>query len=237
MARLPRLVLPGQPHHLIQHGHNRQPVFLDDEDRRAWLDALREASALHRVALHAWLLMDDHVHLVLTPGTAEGLARMMQTIGRRYVVAFNRRHGRTGTLWAGRYRVAPVEAPEWLLACMQYIDAHPVRAARVNDAGDWPWSSAAHHLGRRRDPLVQDPPAWWALGNTPFDREAAYQRRCAQPPEPDFTAAIEAATYKGWALGPEAFQTGLAKLTPRRLQPARRGRPPRLVPEQSGNGP
>lgn len=234
MARLPRLVLPGQPHHLIQHGHNRQPVFLDDDDRRAWLDALREASALHRVALHAWLLMDDHVHLVLTPSSADGLARMMQTIGRRYVVAFNRRHGRSGTLWAGRYRVAPVEAPEWLLACMQFVDAHPVRAGRVDDAGDWPWSSAAHHLGRRRDPLVQDPPAWWGLGNTPFDREALWRRRLEEGQGADLLARITDATLKGWALGSGTFLAQVAALTDRPAAPRPRGRPPRRTADDSG---
>ena len=98
MARLPRLSIAGLAHHVIQRGHNRQPIFLDDEDRLAYLAALRESAALHRVAVHAYVLMNDHLHLLVTPPTAEALSKMLQAIGRRYVAAFNRRHGRIGTL-------------------------------------------------------------------------------------------------------------------------------------------
>lgn len=237
MARLPRLVVANHLHHLIAQSHHQQALFVDALDHQKFLNVLAETAKRHAVAVHAFVLLPDRVHLLATPSDALGLSKMMQAIGRSYVPYFNGRHQRSGSLWGGRFRATVIDAASYFNDCAQYIEYLPVQAGVSQEIRDYPWSSYAHHAGLHRQSWLTDHPSYWAMGNTPFDREAAYQRRCAQPPEPDFTAAIEAATYKGWALGPEAFQTGLAKLTPRRLQPARRGRPPRLVPEQSGNGP
>lgn len=174
MARLPRLSIAGLAHHVIQRGHNRQPIFLDDEDRLAYLAALRESAALHRVAVHAYVLMNDHLHLLVTPPTAEALSKMLQAIGRRYVAAFNRRHGRIGTLWDGRFRATVIENGPHLLTCMRYIEQNPQRLIPPTPAGDYAWSSAMHHLGRRRDTLVSTHLCHWQLGNTPFERELAW---------------------------------------------------------------
>ena len=176
MARPPRQAIAAYPHHVIHRGNNRQRVFVDDVDRRqylAWLgDACREAG----VAIHAYVLMDNHVHLLATPERDDALSRAMQAVGRRYVRWFNRRHGRSGTLWEGRFRSSLVEADLYLLACQRYIESNPVRAGLVETVADWPWSSHRHHVGLAVDPLVRTHPTVWGLGNTPFDRESAYRR-------------------------------------------------------------
>lgn len=225
MARLPRLALAGHPHHVLQRGASRLPVFVDDVDRLAYLDALREAAATLRVPVHGYVLMDDHVHLLLTPPEGPAIGRLMQSVGRRYVAAFNRRHGRTGSPWEGRFRATVLEAEPHLLGCLRYIEQNPLRAGKVAHAVDWPWSSAAHHLGRRRDALITEPAEWWRLGNTPFDRETAWARRLE-----DFMGPREALPYtdsvlKGWAMGSGAFLARLAGETDRPLVARPRGRP------------
>lgn len=231
MARLPRLALPDLPHHVVQRGHNRQPVFWGDEDRQAYLDALREAASLQQVAVHAYVLMDDHVHLLLTPPSAEALSRMLQALGRRYVAAFNRRHGRTGTLWDGRYRATVIEIDPWLLTCARYIEQNPVRSGLVAQAADWRWSSAAHHLGQQRCAFLADAAPFWALGNTPFEREGVWRRLLEEPVAESQRQALTDSVFKGWALGSGAFLAKIGGSTPRPLAPRPRGRPAR-APKQ-----
>lgn len=227
MARLPRLALGGHLHHLIHRGHNRQPIAVDDVDRSALLAALQECAATQKVAIHAYVLMPDHLHLLATPASAEGLSRMMQALGRRYVAAFNQRHGRAGTLWEGRFRAALLEADPYLLPVMRSIELNPLRAGLAQEPGDYAWSSAAHHLGRRRDPLVSDPAGFWALGNTPFERELAWRRWLEEgETEAERSRLIDAA-LKGWPLGSARFLQGLSELSARPVAPRPRGRPPR----------
>lgn len=176
MARIPRQVIAGYPYHVIQRGHNRQQVFVDDVDRREFLGWLKEAAEIHGLAIHAYVLMDNHVHLLCTPTQGDSLARTVQAVGRRYVRRFNRRHGRSGTLWEGRFRSSLVEADRYLLACQRYIESNPVRAGMVEGVADWPWSSHRHHIGVAVDPLVRSHPTIFALGNTPFERESAYRK-------------------------------------------------------------
>jgi putative transposase len=225
MARLPRLALPGLPHHLIQRGHNRQIVFVDDTDRQTYIDALRETAALLKVAVHAYVLMADHLHLLVTPPTADALGRLMQGLGRRYVSAFNRRHQRVGTLWDGRYRATVLDPQTQLLACMRYIEQNPVRVGWVAQAADWSWSSAAHHVGRRRDPLVTDPAPFWAQGNTPFERDITWQRQLDEPLPAAQVQQMTECAIKGWALGPPAFLAQVGTMTGRQMEPKPRGRP------------
>lgn len=225
MARLPRLVVPGLPHHLIQRGHNRQPIVLDDEDRRQFLALLREAAINQRVAIHAYVLMDNHLHLLATPETPEGLSRMMQSLGRRYVATFNQRHGRSGTLWEGRFRAAPLEAERHLLACMRYIELNPQRAGWLMEPGSYAWSSGPQHLGHRRDPLITEHPLFWALGNTPFEREAAWRAWLEQGVSPEELRALGDSALKGWPLGSAGFLQALAEGSERPVAPRQRGRP------------
>lgn len=229
MARLPRLVVPDQPHHIIQRGHEGQQVFRDAEDHIVFLGRLKEASRLFKVGIHAYILMSDHIHLLASPSDQEGLARMMQWIGRHYVPWFNRKYHRSGTLWQGRYRTTVVDAEHYLMLCSRYIELNPVRSGMVANAADYPWSSYAHHIGLKLDPLITDHPVYWALGNTPFQREATYRNQADQGLTQDQVKTLSDATLKGWALGTEQFQAMLEKQADRRVKPARRGRPAKVV--------
>jgi putative transposase len=230
MARLPRLSIPGYPHHVIQRGNNGQAIFLNDGDRERMLDLLLEHSSKHQVAIHAYVLMDNHFHLLATPETADGLPAMMQAVGRSYVRYFNDRAGRTGTLWEGRYRSTLIEKERYLLACMAYIDLNPVRAGMVHAPLNFAWSSHAHYVGQRIDPLVTPPSLVWELGNTPFAREAAYSKMVQAGVTLADQKALTDAALRGWALGGEGFLAELQRQTPRRLQQARPGRPLTVKP-------
>lgn len=225
MARLPRLTLPGYPHHIIQRGNNRQMIFVDTQDFAAMLALLAENAQKFAVAVHAYVLMDNHFHLLATPATADALPLMMQAVGRSYVRYFNQRHGRSGTLWEGRYRSTLIETERYLLACMVYIDLNPVRAGMVAQPGAWQWSSHAHYLGQRIDKLVTPHALYWALGNTPFAREAAYAGLVQAGVGSGDQAALTDAALTGWALGDAEFVAELQKKSPRRVAKAKAGRP------------
>ena len=227
MARLPRLTLPGQPHHVIQRGNNRQAIFVDQEDRQMLLGLIGEHAARLQVALHAYVLMDNHFHLLATPSTIEGLPQWMQAVGRRYVRYFNDRHGRTGTLWEGRYRSTLIQTDRYFLACMAYIDLNPVRAGMVVEARDYPWSSHGHYAGLRGDRLITPHPLYWSLGNTPFAREAAYAELVRAGVTQADAALLTEATLRGWAAGDAAFVESLQKNTARRVVKNKAGRRPR----------
>ncbi len=227
MARLPRLVVPHQPHHVIQSGNDRQSIFRDAEDYSVFLRWLREAAKQFRVAVHAYALMPDHLHLLVSPSDDTGLGKMMQWVGRHYVPYFNNKYDRSGTLWQGRFRATVIESEPYFLACSRYIESNPVRAGLVQEAVDYPWSSFSHHAGVKPDPLITDHPLFWALGNTPFDREVAYKELMNQGLASREIEAISQATLKGWPLGSEKFKTMLARQTNRRVTPAKRGRPPK----------
>lgn len=225
MARLPRLSLAGYPHHIIQRGNNRQPIFMDGADRQRFLDLLGEYAKEFLVAVHSYVLMDNHVHLLATPNTAEGLPGMMQALGRRYVRYFNDRHGRSGTLWDGRYKSTLVQSESYLLTCMAYLDLNPVRAGMVAHPSDYVWSSYGHYTGQRIDKLITSHPLAWQLGNTPFAREAAYASLVQGGLAHHQQMAITESVLYGWALGDPPFVENLQKKTPRRLTKGQAGRP------------
>ncbi|TXH05537.1 MAG: transposase [Nevskiaceae bacterium] len=225
MARLPRLAVAGFPHHVIHRGNNRELVFRDTADHQQWLDLLVEAAQHEKLAVHAYVLMPDHVHLLATPETDSGLSRTMQAIGRRYVPAYNRRHGRRGALWEGRYRATLLQPERYLLPCMAYIDLNPVRAGLVARAADYPWSSHAHYAGLRVEKWLKPHPEYWQLGNTPFAREARYVELVAQGLVAAQTDTLGDAVLKGWALGDRAFLEKLQQQTARRLTRGKAGRP------------
>jgi len=231
MARQPRLVVAGYPHHVIQRGNNRQPIVLDDRDRSAFLAELRRAAADHRLLIHAYVLMDNHVHLLATPEAPTELGRAMQALGRRYVGWFNHRYGRSGGLWEGRYKASIVETDRYFLACQRYIELNPVRASLVASAAEYRWSSARHHLGMETDQLVSDHSVFWALGNTPFDRQAAYRALLEQGQDGTETQWFTRATLAGRVLGSDVFIHRLSALTDRSLVPRPRGRPKRVSPD------
>ena len=214
MARLPRLSLAGHAHWIIQRGHSGRPVFADDLDRQAFVAALREAAATENVRVHAVGLLDAEVHLLATPPKADALSRMMQALGRRYVSAHHRRHGGSGTLWEGRFRCAVVEPGATLLEVLCMIDAHtPAAGAGQPRSGD------------PSPTLLIDPPEYWLLGNTPFERQAAWRRRLAEGLSPARSAALRQAALGGWAVGSPGFAAQVAEETARPAAPRPRGRP------------
>jgi putative transposase len=225
VARLPRLTVPGYPHHLIQRGNNREPLFADEQDYKRMLKYLAEAAERYGVAIHSYVLMSNHFHLLATPDDASGLSGMMQSLGRRYVRVFNNLHGRTGALWEGRYKATVIESERYLIACMAYIELNPVRAGMVTHPADYPWSSYTHQVGIRHDPIVTPHSLYWGLGNTPFSREAAYRAVVEAGLTSEQVGNLTEATLKGWALGGEDFVRDLQERTGRRLARQRVGRP------------
>ena len=225
MARQPRLILPHQPHHLIQRGNDNIAIFRDDEDYARFLGWLKESARFYHVAIHAYVLLSDQLQLLATPGDEDGLALMMQKVGRLYVPWFNARHGRSGTLFGGRFRTSVIDPVQYFLPCMRYIELQPVRVQQAGSAVDYPWSSHAHHAGVRPDTLITDHARYWELGNTPFQREAAYIALAQQGLSMDELAAIDDAVLKGGTLGSHAFKAALEKKTRRQILPAKRGRP------------
>lgn len=225
MARLPRLTIPGQPHLIVQRGNNSQPICLGSADFSALLDIVTSQAQNFNVAVHSYVVMENHFHLLASPETESDLPRMMQAIGRSYVRYFNQSHGRSGTLWEGRYKSTVIQAERYLLACMVYMDWAPVRCGKVTDPADYPWSSYGHYSGRHADRLVKPHSLIWALGNTPFAREAAYTNLVrAGLTKAEETVLTEAA-QSGWVLGTQDFVADLQKRTMRRLTKKSPGRP------------
>ena len=225
MARQPRLILPNEPHLIIQRGNDNQVIFRDDEDHRRFLEWLRESAKFYRVAIHAYVLMPNHLHVLATPSDEDGLAAMMQKVGRLYVPWFNNKYGRSGTLFQGRFRTSVIDPDAYFLACIRYIELNPLRNQLAFDPLDYPWSSYAHHAGVRPDPLITDHAKYWELGNTPFQREAAFIELAGQGMSGQELDTINAAVLKGAPLGSHAFKVALEHKTKRQILPAKRGRP------------
>ena len=228
MARLPRLDLAEHLYLVIQRARDGQRAFVDDDDRRRYLGAMLESARECAVAVHAYVLTDTEVLLLATPAEAASLARFMQALGRRYVKAFNHRHGRSGALWEGRYRTTVVDPASHLLPCIRLVEQAPMRAGLAARSSDWPWSSAAHHAGQKADPIVTEHTAYWQLGNTPFEREARYARESVVLLTDQEAERLLAAARHGWPIGPDAFLQALRRSTDRPVQPRPRGRPKQL---------
>ena len=225
MARLPRLTLPGYPHHVIQRGNNRQAIFKTAADYQHIMGLLDENAKKFAVDIHAYVLMTNHFHLLATPQTDTGLPQMMQAVGRSYVRYFNDLHARTGSLWEGRYRSTLIQTDRYLLACMVYIDLNPVRAGLTGSALDYPWSSHGFYVGVRSDKLLTPHALFWDLANTPFGREAAYADLVRAGISADQQSALTKSALAGWALGERDFVEDLQKRTERRVDKAKAGRP------------
>jgi putative transposase len=193
MAHLGRYFLAEQPLHVIQRGNNREAVFYCDEDYERYREWLAAAAAENDCAIHAYVLMTNHVHLLVTPDAPESVPRMMQALGRRYVRYVNAAYRRTGTLWEGRYRAAPIDSDAYFLSCCRYIELNPVRAGMVRRPRDYSRSSYRAHALGKADALMSDHALYRALGRSGPDRQSAYRelfrpstpassRRCASPP-------------------------------------------------------
>jgi len=224
MARLPRFFIPQQPLHVIQRGNNREPTFASNEDCHFYLRCLQEAAEAQSLTIHAYVLMTNHVHLLVTPESELSLPKTMQSVGRRYVQYFNHVYGRTGTLWEGRYKSTLIDSEHYLLTCMRYIELNPVRAGMVSLPDDYPWSSYRANAQGKPDGLIAPHDLYKRLGRTAEARQAAYRELFRTQVSDADVEAIRDATNKSWVLGDGHFSAKVAALTERRVLPLSRGR-------------
>jgi len=225
MPRRARLVLANQPFHVTQRGVNRAAIFLDDDDRHVYRRLLLRACLAHEVAVHAFVLMDNHVHLLVTPATEVSLAMAMRVAGQSYVQAFNTRHERTGTLWQGRFHSCLVDSERYLLTVCRYIELNPVRAAMVAAPEDYRWSSVHTHLGTTHDPLVTPHPLYLGLGATIGERAATYRQWLDAGINDDELADVRRYISQQRVLGDEPFQAMVEKTLNRTAAYRPGGRP------------
>lgn len=219
MPRPPRIILKGIPLHHIQRGNDRRPVFMDDRDHLLYRDLLREGCGRFGCAVHAYVMMTNHVHLLLTPAEPDSVARLTQWMGRHYVRRFNRRHERTGTLWEGRFRASLIDSARHLLACTRYIDLNPVRAGMVARPERYPWSSHARLAYGTDDDLVTEHQEYQRLGRTASARQLAYRALCDESLPPAELTVIRRSAQRGDPLGDDVFRAMVvARAGTRRLR-------------------
>lgn len=223
MARLPRFELPGQPQHVIQRGNNKEPIFCAREDYRYYLGKLRAAADKHACRIHAYVLMTNHVHLLITPEQQGGIGKLMQMLGRYYVQYFNYHYERTGTLWEGRYKATLIDSEAYLLTCMRYIELNPVRAGMVDHPSEYPWSSYPHNADGQADPMIAPHREYRRLGEAPNERQAAYRQLFRGRLAEDTLHTIREATNKAWVLGNDRFRQKIERQLERRAAPQAKG--------------
>jgi len=223
MARLPRFVISGQAQHVIQRGNNRDVIFVADEDYQYYLKKLGDACKKYECELHAYVLMTNHVHLLITPNTAHGISKVMQTIGRYYVQYFNYQYQRTGTLWEGRYKATLIDSEDYLLRCSRYIELNPVRSGMVKAATDYPWSSYHFNALGRENKLITPHAIYNALGVSNEKRRLNYHALFKEHIPENEVEEIREATNKAWVLGGDRFKAEIDSLMDRQIQPKSRG--------------
>jgi putative transposase len=233
MARQARTIIPGQAMHVLVRGNNRETLFFNHTDRRVYLDWLREAAKQFGVAVHAFALMPNHVHLLVTPQHATSLAKTMQSLGRRYAQYFNQQHLRSGTIWEGRYRSSLID-PAYILRCQRYIELNPVRAGCESNPQDSTWTSFGSHIGGNAEPWLVDHQYFWKLGNTPFERQMAWAAFVKEgAPHWEDRQITEALTRsKPWVS--DVYAKSLFKGNPELVAIRYRGRPKKLISINSG---
>lgn len=226
MPRLARLIIPEVALHIVQRGHDRQPCFRDDTDRMVYLALLRDCLTKSRCALHAYCLMTNHVHLLLTPLAADSCAVLMRRLGQRYVQYFNGRYQRSGTLWEGRFRSCLVESAHYVLACYRYIERNPVRAGLVDEAADYKWSSHAGNAGLRDDTLLDPHAEYLALSEQKDSRHRAYRQLFRESDAIGFLKEVRDATNGGYPLLGERMKAQVSAISDRPLRRKKPGPPP-----------
>lgn len=223
MARLPRLNLPHIPQHIVQRGNNRQVSFFVEQDYVVYLDKLKEYARKYQVDIHAFVLMTNHVHLLVSPHTEKGVSQLMQSLGRYYVRYINQTHKRSGTLWEGRYKSTLVDCEQYLLLVSRYIELNPVRADMVAHPAEYPWSSYHANALDKEIELVIPHPIYLKLGQTEQQRKSRYQKLFRNHIPEYSLKEIRDATNKAWVLGNERFQQQIEAQTGRRAAPMQRG--------------
>jgi len=227
MARPPRIAIPAYPHHIIQRGNNRQAIFFTPDDYRYYLDCLGQAKSKCQCRIYAYVMMTNHVHLLVEPRQGKDLGRFMQSVGRRYVRYINDTYQRSGTLLEGRFKSAVVSRDEYLIRCSRYIELNPVRAGMVQHPGEYRWSSYRWRALGISDPLLDEDPWYSGLGTNPEARQLPYQAWLASTIRGGEWEHIRQATQRTRAIGTENFQRQIEEMTGRRLVGEARGRPRR----------
>lgn len=225
MARQGRCFVTDQVLHVIQRGNNRQAIFFEDQDYGQYHECLTLAAQQYGCAVHAYVLMTNHVHLLLTPRKKSSLPGMMQSLGRRYVRMINQTYGRSGTLWEGRYKAAPIDSDAYFFSCCRYIEMNPVRAKMVKHPRDYPFSSYSTNALGRADALVSPHALFQRLGRSAEARQKAYRELFRGKLDEAFVDALRATTNGGWALGNDRFRREIEKASKRRAAPLPKGRP------------
>ncbi len=223
MARLPRFMLPGFPQHVIQRGNHRQPILHDEEDYWFLWGRLRDAAARFHCDIHAYVLMPDHFHLLLTPWQDDGIGKLMQHTGRYLAQHINERYQRTGTLWEGRYRATLLDPVDFLLPISRYIETNAVRAGFVDSPNDYDWSSYGANALGIDDDMVRPHPAYRSLGQDAGKRQQAYRACFRAPLDETLIRRVRESTNKSWVLGSEPFCRALEGKLNRRARPRARG--------------
>ena len=225
MPRRARMYLPGFPYHLVQRGNNRSACFFDAEDREYYLDLLSQVLVRCGVALHAYVLMTNHIHLLVTPEHADSISRMTRLVGSRYAQFVNKKYHRTGTLWEGRHKSSPVDTQTYLLKCYRYIEMNPVRALMVSGPEEYPWSSYATNAMGIDNELVSPHQAYRCLGTSKKERCIAYAEIVNQALDHQSVEAIRRAAFQCYPLGDEAFRQEVEATLGVPLGQQGRGRP------------
>jgi putative transposase len=233
MPRRPRVQLPGVPLHVIQRGNNRQACFYAEEDYRFYLEWLAEYAKKAGCQVHAYVLMTNHVHLLLSSIRADGVGALMKGLGQRYVQYVNRQYRRSGTLWEGRYRSCLVQQDAYLLSCQRYIELNPVRAGMVEHPGEYRWSSYGCNGQGQTDPVVVPHLLYLQLGETAAERRRRYRALFRSDMDDKLLEQIRSATNGNYVLGAERFAEQIAQTLGRRVSRGKAGRPARTQEPKS----
>ena len=225
MPRQARIMHGGVPHHIIQRGNNRSACFFSEEDRGFYLESLSEGASRYGCAIHAYVLMTNHVHLLVTPIDGEGLSRMMRYLGSRYVQYVNYVYKRSGTLWEGRFKSSLVDSDHYLLTCSRYIEMNPVRAGLVAAPSDYKWSSYGAHACGRVDDLLQDHPTYLGLGKDGRERQEAYRSLFQHDVDDESLQSIRKAVNSGKVFGGERFKDQIEAVLAKSVRAGKPGRP------------
>ena len=228
MPRKPRFVIPGVPLHVVQRGHSRGAVFFEDADYSAYQNWLKDAADRYRCAIHAYVLMTNHIHILATPADTEGMTRMMQYVGRYYVPYINHKYGRSGSLWEGRYKASLVQEETYLLSCMRYIELNPVSANMTISPAYYRWSSYRYNAQGKPDALVTPHSQYLQLARNVADRQLAYKALFKAHMDPEEQVNIRAAWQTGTPLGNDHFRAQVEQTLKRKVGQARRGRPSKI---------
>ena len=228
MPRRPRVIVPNTPQHLIQRGNNRQACFYADEDYQFYLEWLKEYADKTECKIHAYVLMTNHVHLLVSTKKADVVGVMMKSLGQRYVQYVNKTYQRSGTLWEGRYKSCPIQAETYLLSCQRYIELNPVRANMVNHPAEYKWSSYVANAQGEPNTVITPHLLYHSLGLNPTKQQFAYRELFRYALDIGLVNEIRKATNSNYALGNALFTKQIADALGRRVTPGLSGRPKKI---------